>query len=79
MNTNNIQKPITIAKNELVTGMVNLCNDSGLPFFVIEYILNDLLQEVRSAAQQQLDIDTKQYEQALKAQEEAQTKAQECE
>lgn len=63
-----IIKPITVARNEFVQDLVNLCNNSGLPFFVLEDILKNLTQEVHAAAQKQLEDDTKRYQEQLKKQ-----------
>ena len=65
-----IIKPITVARNEFASDIVNLCNNSGLPFFVIEDILKNLTQEVHTAAQKQLEEDTKRYQEQLKKQSE---------
>ena len=63
-----IIKPITVVRNEFVSDIVNLCNNSGLPFFVIEDILKNLTQEVHVAAQKQLEEDAKRYQEQLKKQ-----------
>ena len=71
MDTNNkITKPITLLRNEFIASIVALCNDSGLPFFVIEDILKNLTQEVHAAAQQQLKDDAERYQKLLQTQKE---------
>ena len=73
MNQNKqITKPITLLRNEFATNIVDLCNNAGLPFFVVEDVLKGLIQEVHAAAQQQLKDDTDRYNTLVKAQEEAQ-------
>lgn len=62
----NIGKPITLVKDEFVNNLVDLCNNSGLPFFIIESTLKDFVQEVHIASQKQLEADKVQYEIALK-------------
>lgn len=62
----NIGKPITLVKEEFVNNLVDLCNNSGLPFFIIESTLKDFIQEVHIASQKQLEADKVQYETALK-------------
>lgn len=59
-------KPITLVRDEFIQNAVALCNDSGLPFFVIEDVLKNLIQEIHTASIKQLDEDKKQYEQANK-------------
>lgn len=61
----NIGKPITLVKEEFVNNLVDLCNNSGLPFFIIESTLKDFVQEVHIASQKQLEADKVQYEAAL--------------
>lgn len=63
------QKPITLLRNDFVTNIVELCNNSGLPFFAVEDVLKGLIQEVHTAAQQQLSEDTKRYQELIKKQE----------
>lgn len=66
MNENNqINKPISVAKEDFATALVKLCNESQMPLFVIEYTLKDLLQEVHTLAKQQYEVDKQQYEQAV--------------
>lgn len=64
---NEVQKPITVAQAEFVSGMTSLINDSGLPPFIIEPILKDMLYDVRVMAQQQLEHDTQRYNDMLMA------------
>ena len=58
-------KPITIARDEFIQNAVDLCNSSGLPFFVIEDVLTNLLKEIHAASLQQLESDKKKYESQL--------------
>lgn len=62
-----IQKPITMVRNEFITELTALINDSGLPAFIIEPILKDTLYDVRIAAQRQAEADEKNYRKALKS------------
>lgn len=55
-------KPITIIRDEFITSLIDLCNNSGLPFFIIEDVLKNMLQEVHNASVQQLEEDKKRYE-----------------
>ena len=54
-------KPITLLREEFIENAVELCNNSGLPFFVIEDVLKQLIQETHIAAQKQLEEDKQQY------------------
>lgn len=64
----NIVKPITIAKQEFAEKLINEINVSQLPMFVIEFILQDLLTAVQSAAKKEYEVDRAQYERQLKEQ-----------
>jgi hypothetical protein len=46
--------------------MSNLINNSGLPLFVIEPIMRDLLTEVNIGIKKQYEVEKAQYEQAIK-------------
>lgn len=61
-----IKKPITLARQEFIDSLIKLCNDSGLPFFIIEDILKGIVQEVHIASVEQYKKDKEEYEQALK-------------
>ena len=62
----NIIKPITLIRHEFVDTLVEEINNCQLPMFAIEPILQDLLDQVRTAAQKQYEADKKQYEEQLK-------------
>ena len=66
----NIVKPITLIRQEFVDTLVNTINDCQLPMFVIGPILQDLLDQVKVAAQKQYEADKAQYEAQLSATEE---------
>lgn len=61
------QKPITMIRDELNTEIIRLCNDSKLPFFIIEGILKELLENVHRASIQQLALDKQSYTEACSA------------
>ena len=65
MNNNQIIKPATLLKEDLIQNLTNVCNNSGLPFFVVESILKDFLQDVHAASQKQLEIDRANYNEEL--------------
>lgn len=66
----NIVKPVTLIRQEFVDTLVDEINNCPLPMFVIEPILQDLLDQVRTAAQKQYEADKRQYEEQLNAVEE---------
>ena len=66
----NIVKPITLIRQEFVDTLVEEINNCQLPMFVIEPILQDLLDQVRTAAQKQYEADKAKYEAQLNAVEE---------
>ena len=66
----NIVKPITLIRQEFVDTLVEEINNCQLPMFVIEPILQDLLDQVKVAAQKQYEADKVQYEAQLSAVEE---------
>ncbi len=61
----NIEKPATIIAKELNENIAAQINKSGLPFFVVAYILKDILNEVYAVSQKQLEADTKNYQKRL--------------
>lgn len=66
----NIVKPITLVRQEFVDTLVEEINNCQLPMFVIVPILQDLLDQVKAAAQKQYEADKAQYEAQLNAVEE---------
>lgn len=66
----NIVKPITLLRQEFVDKLVEEINNCKLPMFVIEPILQELLDQVKIMAQKQYEADKMQYEEQLKKVEE---------
>lgn len=66
----NIVKPITLIRQEFVDTLVEEINNCQLPMFVIEPILQDLLDQVKVMIQKQYEADKAQYEAQLNAVEE---------
>lgn len=58
-------RPISVAREEFYGGIANLCNNSGLPFFVMEDILNKIVDEVHTLANKQLESDKERYNREL--------------
>ena len=66
MNENNqLIKPITLEREELMNNFAELINNSSLPFFVIEDILKNFLKEIHIASQHQIEVDKQKYNQGL--------------
>lgn len=57
----NIEKPIIIAKEELCQKITLAINESGIPLFVIEYILKDMLNDIHNINQQILENEKIKY------------------
>ena len=66
----NLIKPMSVARQELAEQLVNDINNCQLPLFVIEYVLQDVFNTVKSAAQQQNELEMAQYKQRLNKQQE---------
>ena len=62
-----VMKPITVVRSEFINNLTTLINESGLPPFVIEPVLKDMLYNVRIMAQRQLDEDMQAYHEKLAA------------
>ena len=62
---NLIKKPITLVREEFMQNLANVCNNSGLPFFIVESILKDFLQELHIASQRQIEADKARYNEEL--------------
>ena len=57
-----MNKPLTIAREELYQKIAEAVNASGLPFFVVNDILSSILQQTTILAKQQLEADKSAYE-----------------
>lgn len=62
---NKVRKPMSVARRELADGIANLINNAGVPPFVVEPILADLLSQVREAAEEEYQEDYRAYNQKL--------------
>ena len=61
-----MEKPISLKLKDFKNDAVNLINTSGLPLFVIEPILKEVLAAVQSKVEQEYQQDKMKYEQSLK-------------
>lgn len=62
-----MNKPISIVINETKNTMIEAINASGLPACILLEILNALASQVNTLAKSELEKDTKDYVEALKA------------
>lgn len=60
-----ITKSITLLREDFIQNVVTLCNTSGLPFFVMGDVLNNVAQQLYAASQKQLEVDRKEYQEQL--------------
>jgi hypothetical protein len=63
---NEIIKPMSVERAEFIAAIANLIKNSKLPPFVIEPILEGVKNDVHVLAQRMLEMETKQYQEALK-------------
>ena len=61
-------KPMSVVRKEFIGQLLDDVNNCQLPLFVIEYVLQDVLNMVKSAAQEQCELEMAQYEQLLNKQ-----------
>lgn len=67
MKNKEVLKPVTILREEFITNLTNMINDSELPMFVLEPIFKDMHNKIRIAEQQQLENDKIKYQEMIKA------------
>lgn len=60
-----MEKPISIMIDETKTSLISMINNSGLPFWILEPMVKDIYQEIKTLADNQLRIDKEQYNQFL--------------
>ena len=58
-------KPMTLVREDFIAGVAMMINQSGLPLFVIEDTLRQLLNGVSELARQQLEQDKQMYMKAM--------------
>lgn len=69
-----MNKPISIAINETKNTMIEAINASGLPPCILLEILNALSSQISALAKSELEKDTKEYIEALKAEQDKKEK-----
>lgn len=60
-----MDKPITVATEDLKKSIVESINDCKLPAFIVGYVLKDILTEIEKINQDQMAYDRKTYEESL--------------
>lgn len=65
-----MDKPITIAYEDFKNDVVDLVNNSDLPFFVVELVFQKYLSEIRTIVENQYKYDKEQYNHSLALQSE---------
>lgn len=63
-------KPLTVARQEFASELVELINGAELPAFVIGEILKSALQEVERLSQAQYEQDAKSYRESQETKDE---------
>lgn len=67
--TNNmLHKPISILRDDLMNKIAQAINESGLSYFVLEYIFKDLLNEIHNGAVRQAQQEQAEYQKLLASQ-----------
>ncbi len=62
---NKVMKPMSVARSEFIQSVSKLLNETSLPFFVIEDVLKEFYNDIHILSQKQLEIDRKNYLEAL--------------
>jgi hypothetical protein len=67
----NMEKPITVARNEFSEALVSLVNNSGLPAFVMRQVLAQMDSALAQLEQAQLEQDKAEWESQQKGEDDA--------
>lgn len=73
LNMENIQKPITVAREDFIAELTFMINESGLPPIILEPIFKDMLRDISAVLQKQVAADRKNYEEAVSKQQAEET------
>lgn len=60
-----MEKTISMIINDTKTSLISTINNSGLPISIMELIVKDIYQEIKTYADNQLKYDEEQYKNAL--------------
>ena len=64
MNRQQSSKPVFLIRDELMNKIVTAINESGLSYFVLEYIFKDILNEIHIGAVRQAQAEQAEYKKA---------------
>ena len=70
MNTNTIDKPLSVVMTECKDSIINALNSSKLSPIIMEYLMKDLFEEVHQLAVKQYSDEKNSYESKLQQLEE---------
>lgn len=73
-NENEVYKPLSIARDDLMNELIKVANDSKLPLVVMEYVARDFYEEVKKTAFMQYEKDKEDYENELFKQKKSESK-----
>ena len=65
MNTNTIDKPLSVVITECKDNIINALNSSKLPPIIMEYLMKELFEEVHQLAVKQYTDEKNDYESKL--------------
>lgn len=65
----NIQKPVSLVREELANKVIQAINESNLSYFILDYIFEDLYNKIHENAIIEAQKEKAAYEQQLKQQE----------
>lgn len=63
--TENINKPLTVAYEDFKATIINAVNNSGIPVFMVEIVLQSILNEVKPVAKRLYEDERTRYMAAL--------------
>lgn len=63
---NKINKPILLVIEETKRNLIDVINNSNLATFILEPIIDNLLNEIRASIKNEYDLQKSQYEKMLK-------------
>ena len=70
-----MNKPITVARQELIDTLIHVINNSPVPAFVAADVLKEILPAVQANIKKELEADVAEYRNALQTEAEAQARA----
>ena len=62
-----MNKPLSVAHEDFKQELVRLINRSSLPPFIVEYVLQDYLNEIKTISKRQYQLDMSEYTKLLKS------------